>query len=226
MAFDQTWERIFKMRSWGKYPSEDVIRFVASRYKSLVDREKICVLDLGCGGGAHTWFLAREGFDTYGLDGSESGIRQAKALLEREGLKANLRVGDFTYLDFPEEFFDVIIDSSAIQHNTMRDIRLIHNQIWKLLKPRGYFFGVLINTQTSGWHHAEKLEENTYKNFEGGPIQKELLVHFFTESEIQKLTSGYEELNMEMTTRTVNNGKHQFGHFVISGRKPILSSKR
>jgi len=84
-----------------------------------------------------------------------------------------------------------------------------------------YFCGILINTQTSGWKDAEKLEDNTYTNFKTGPIQKELLVHFFTESEVREIMSGYEEFNLEKTTRTVNNGKDQYGHFVVNGRKPL-----
>lgn len=222
MAFDQTWEQIFRTRSWGKYPSEDVIRFIASRFKSSSDRGSIRILDLGCGGGAHTWFLAREGFETYGIDGSESAIRQTEMLLQREGVKANLAIGDFIQLDYPEEFFGAIIDSNAIQHNRLSDIRLIHDKIWKLLKPGGYFCGIMINTQTSGWQDAEKLEENTFRNFKGGAIQRELLVHFFTEPEVRELMSGYEELTIETTTRTVNNGKDRFGHFVVAGRKPLF----
>lgn len=221
MAFDQAWEQIFKSRVWGKYPSEDVIRFVASRFKNVADRSKIRVLDLGCGGGAHTWFLAREGFDVFGIDGSESAISQTEALLTQEGLNANLTLGDFTQLDYPTEFFDVIIDSSSIQHNNFSDIRLIHRQIWNLLKPGGYFCGILINKQTSGWEDAESLEENTYTNFRKGPIQKDLLVHFFAESEVCEIMSRYEEVSLEKTTRTVNNGLDHYGHFVVNGRKPL-----
>ena len=221
MAFDQTWEEVFKSREWGKYPSEDVVRFVASRFKNEGDCRKIHVLDLGCGGGAHTWFLAREGFDTFGIDGSESGIRQTSALLKRDGLKANLTVGDFTHLDYPAEFFDVIIDSNAVQHNKFSNIRLIHRQIWNLLKPGGYFCGILINTQTSGWEDAEKLEDNTYTNFKSGPIPKEFLVHFFTESEVREIMSDYDLFSLETMTRTVNSGKDQYGHFIVNGKKPL-----
>ena len=226
MAFDQSWEEIFKSQSWGKYPSEDVIRYVATRFRHTEDRRKIRVLDLGCGGGAHTWFLAREGFDTYAIDGSESGIKQAKQLLDRDGLTAHFRVGDFTDLDYPEEYFDAIIDSTAIQHNSTRDIQNIHRQIMSLLKPGGSFFGSMINTLTSGWDDAEKLEENTYKNFKSGPIQKDLLVHFFTESEVYELMSNYEEINLERTTRTVNNGADQWGHFIVTGRKSLSRIER
>lgn len=220
MAFDQAWEKIFKSQAWGKYPSEDVVRFTASRFKDVVDRKKIRVLDLGCGGGAHTWFLARECFDVYGIDGSESAIQQASALLHRDGLTANLTVGDFTKLNYPKGFFDVIIDSSAVQHNSFKNIRIIHRQIWDILKPGGYFCGILINAETSGWETAERIDENTYTNFKEGPIQKELLVHFFTESEVREIMSAYESFSLEKTTRTVGNGKYQYGHFIISGRKP------
>jgi 2-polyprenyl-3-methyl-5-hydroxy-6-metoxy-1,4-benzoquinol methylase len=226
MAFDENWEQIFKSRGWGKYPSEDVIRFIALTFKNEVERSQIRILDLGCGGGSHTWFLAREGFETYGIDGSESGIKQAKALLDYNGLKANLTVGDFTHLNYPEKFFDVIIDSSAVQHNTMPNVQNIHRQIHALLKPGGSFCGIMINTLTSGWQNAEKIEENTYTNFKSGPIQRDLLVHFFTEEEISKLMDEYEEFNLERTTRTVNNGKDQYGHFVVTGRKPLVKIEK
>lgn len=226
MAFDQSWEQIFKSQSWGKYPSEDVIRYIAKKFGNVEERKKIRILDLGCGGGAHTWFLAREGFDPFGIDGSESAIKQSKALLHQDGLTANFTVGDFTYLDYPEDYFDAIIDSGAIQHNMMDDIKNIHRQIRVLLKPGGCFCGVVINTRTSGWKDAEKLEENTYKNFKSGPVQKDLLVHFFTEAEVYELMSEYEEINLERTTRTVNNGLDQYGHFVITGRKPLSKIKK
>jgi 2-polyprenyl-3-methyl-5-hydroxy-6-metoxy-1,4-benzoquinol methylase len=226
MAFDKTWEKIFKNQNWGKYPSEDIIRFIASKFNSVSNRAEVKVLDIGCGGGAHSWFLAREGFDTFGIDGSESGIKQAKALLDQDRLVADLVVGDFTSLDYPEAYFDAIIDSSAIQHNPKQNIQDIHRQIMTLLKPGGSFCGVMINTLTSGWNDAEKLEENTYKNFKSGPIQKDLLVHFFTETEVLELMSGYEEVTLERMIRTVNNGKDQYGHFVITGRKPLFATEK
>lgn len=221
MAFDIVWEQIFKSKKWGQYPSEDVIRFIASKFKDVTDRNEIRVLDLGCGGGAHAWFLAREGFDTFGIDGSISGIRQAEDLLNGNKLKANLMVGDFTKMDYPASFFDAIIDSSAVQHNIYKDIKVVHRQIWSLLKPGGWFFGALINTQTSGFLDSEKIEENTCRNFNSGPIQRELLVHFFTELEVREIMAGYEDINLEKTTRTVNNGKDLYGHFLVHGRKPL-----
>ena len=64
------------------------------------DRSHIRVLDYGCGQGAHTWYLAREGFDTYAFDGSESAGEMTKIRLEREGLKASLKTMDAINLDY------------------------------------------------------------------------------------------------------------------------------
>ncbi len=83
-AFSQEWEEIHKKQQWGTYPSEQVIRFVARNFYKK-EREKVKFLDFGCGAGANTWYLAREGFDVYAFDGSESAINRARFFLESEG---------------------------------------------------------------------------------------------------------------------------------------------
>ena len=74
-TFDEIWEDIHKNKEWGRYPSEEVIRFVARNYYNQ-DRDKVKILDFGCGAGANTWFLAREGFDTYAFDGSKTAVKR------------------------------------------------------------------------------------------------------------------------------------------------------
>lgn len=48
-SFCEVWEEIHAKNEWGKYPSESVVRFVARNYYKK-DREKIRILDFGCGG--------------------------------------------------------------------------------------------------------------------------------------------------------------------------------
>ena len=45
-------------------------------------REAIKVLETGCGSGANLWMIAREGFDTYGIDLSEEGVALCQKMLE------------------------------------------------------------------------------------------------------------------------------------------------
>ena len=72
---DNIWNEIHETQAWGSYPSEHVIRFFARNYYSK-ERDKVKILDFGCGGGAHTWYLAREGFDVYAFDGAEAAVKK------------------------------------------------------------------------------------------------------------------------------------------------------
>lgn len=85
-SFSEEWEKIHSTQEWGRYPSETVIRFIARNYYKT-EREKIKILDFGCGAGAHTWYLAREGFDVYAFDGSKSAVDKAEKYLEADGYK-------------------------------------------------------------------------------------------------------------------------------------------
>ena len=91
-SFDETWEKIHAAQEWGKYPSEPVIRFVARNYYNG-DRKAVKILDFGCGGGSHTWYLAREGFDTYGFDGSKSAVNKVEARLKKKNYRRILESG-------------------------------------------------------------------------------------------------------------------------------------
>jgi 2-polyprenyl-3-methyl-5-hydroxy-6-metoxy-1,4-benzoquinol methylase len=51
---------------------------------------------LGCGSGRHVVYLAKNGFEVYGIDIAKSGIKIAKEWLKDEKLKANLKAEIFT----------------------------------------------------------------------------------------------------------------------------------
>ena len=108
MNTHDAWEQIHQSKVWGGYPTEHIIRFMARNYYSL-ERTRVKVLDFGCGAGAHTWYLAREGFDTYAFDISETAVKRLRNRLETEGLRANVIAADGMNMPYEDEFFDVII---------------------------------------------------------------------------------------------------------------------
>jgi len=102
---DDVWEKIHSSREWGgAYPTEHVIRFVARNYYKR-KRKSVKILDFGIGGGAHTWYLAREGFDTYGFDGSPSAVKRVQARLARENLAANIFCAKGQDVEYKKNFF-------------------------------------------------------------------------------------------------------------------------
>jgi 2-polyprenyl-3-methyl-5-hydroxy-6-metoxy-1,4-benzoquinol methylase len=79
------------------------------------ERKAVKILDLGCGTGAASWFIAREGFSVYGIDGSHTAITLLQQRFKKEKLKGEFKVGDFIHLDFKDSFFDAVVDVSSIQ---------------------------------------------------------------------------------------------------------------
>lgn len=185
-SFDQTWEDIHASQEWGKYPSEPVIRFVARNYY-ISERKNVKILDFGCGGGNHTWYLAREGFDTYAFDGSPSAIKRVKTRLEKEGLTANLKVCDALELDYETGMFDCVVDSAAIYANTYENIAKMFLEVYKILKIGGKLFSISFTTATTGCGTGKSVEKNTYEDIEKGSLMGRGIAHFFEEEELRDL---------------------------------------
>lgn len=81
-------------------------------------------LDVGCGGGSYLHRLRQWGWNGYGVEPNESGVKQAKAL----GL--DVRHGELAEAGFPDNFFDVVRLNNVLEHltdpqGTFREIRRI-----------------------------------------------------------------------------------------------------
>jgi tellurite methyltransferase len=90
----------------GRAPS----RFLAENItliKELAPGEK--ALDIACGEGRNSIFLARNGFDVTGLDISEEGLAKAGQWAEAEGLLVAFRCVDLETFAF-REAYDLIIN--------------------------------------------------------------------------------------------------------------------
>ena len=155
MNWDKEWETFYQKSGGNQYPDPALIRFVAKNYYKVKPRSDVKILDLGCGTGANLWYLAKEGFTAYGIDGSISGIRRAQEKLDRENAKADIQLGDFIHLPYDNEFFDAVIDVASIQHNDDDAINKIIAEIHRVLRKGGKYFGMLIESD-------ENLSDNRF----------------------------------------------------------------
>lgn len=77
------------------------------------------ILDVGCGNGRLTWYLAQETQrQVVGLDLSESRFSQAKKLAYKAGVRELVQClkGDVHNLDFQDNHFDVVILAYTLHH--------------------------------------------------------------------------------------------------------------
>ncbi len=184
-SFNQDWEYIHSNQEWGIYPAEQVIRFIARNYYKL-DRDKIKILDFGCGAGAHTWYLAREGFDVYAFDGSESAVKRAESRLKLEHLSAHFSVSDALDINYPENFFDAVVDSVCIYSNLLEHIQMMYKNVYHILKPGGKLFTSCFGKKTDGFGLGEALEKDTYVRITEGALKGRGTTHFFDQGELDK----------------------------------------
>ena len=101
-------------------PSQEV-RDVVSELRSGAG-----VLDLGCGEGRNTIFLAESGFDVTAVDISETGIRKLKALARKKSLDIRSEVADMRDYQFPHSF-DLIMSHGCLH--------LVERESWQRLIP-------------------------------------------------------------------------------------------
>jgi len=106
---------------------------VRSELKELVESGRLApgegatAIDLGCGTGANTLFLAEKGWDTVGVDFSPVAIDKAKARAREAGGPQNLRfvVANLSAESIPgaEGGFDFLLD-----YGTLDDLQEPHRQ--------------------------------------------------------------------------------------------------
>lgn len=139
-------------------PSPPVARAVAERF--LPPRSS--VLDVGCGAGSNVLYLAREGYDSHGIDLSPGAVRSAIARARDEGLAVDVAVGDALDLRFPEGRFEGVIDNGCFHTLPIRRRKEYARQIARVLRPGGAFVLSWVareHTAARGPPHRPSLEE-------------------------------------------------------------------
>lgn len=142
-------------------------------------KNKVKILDLGCGDGStisdleHSE-LFKKTFDIYGADISKSSINLAK----KRNLKTKFLVGDVRNLSFKNKSFDFIYSLMVIEH--IENPSNILNEIKRLLKPNGRCFVTTVMKGKGAWYF--------YKNIKGERVLDPThLYEFKSEIEFKKM---------------------------------------
>lgn len=206
--YKDVWENTYKekfMTIWS--PPETIVQFAARFLKKRLTVTKFeerfparRVLDLGCGNGATVAFFSKLGYETYGLDLSETAIEMANDYLKSEGLKADLKVGDAAALPYADGFFDVVVSYGVIDMLEPSQTVTALNEVHRVLKRPGYFFSSILHPDTKLYEHQKEVAKNTYilggEWYSSGAAQQ-----YLNEEDIQKLFSGkfaIKDVNLNM----------------------------
>jgi len=189
----KNWDQAYKEK--GVIQSE-VLDLVSDAVK-IFKKEKVKkVLDLGFGTGRHTIFLAKNGFQVYGIDVSKEGLKITKKRSEEKGLNAKLCIADMHKLPYRGNFFNGIIAVYVIEHNTYNGLLKSLSEVRRVLKPGGIFATTLLTKNDYKFGIGEEIEPGTFINSKD-PIESEVPHRFSTREEVDFLFAEYEVVSIE-----------------------------
>jgi len=167
-------------------------------------------LDLGCGVGRNSIYLAREGFNVVGIDISRGALKKTKMWSKIEGFQ-NVTVlrASMTNLPFIGRTFHAVISTSVIHHASKEDIEKATEDIKTVLKDNGLFLANLLSKEDYRYSSGKKIEDGTFlilEDFE--ERQFEEVHHFFSRKEILTLLAGFKRLSIE----PIQSGKAERPH--------------
>ena len=146
------------------------------------------VLDIGCGGGLLTNYLALQRHEVVGIDLSKSSLEIAKKNDATGTVQYQLESAE--KLSFQDESFDVVCAMDLLEH--VNDPEAVIKQASRVLKPGGLFFFHTFNRNIFSYLLIIKAVELFVKNT---PKDMHLYSHFIKPKE---LASWCQRSNMQV----------------------------
>lgn len=97
------------------------------------------VLDIGCGAGSNVIFLAKHGYQAYGIDISPGAVAAARGRAAKAGVSADVREGDALALPFGEGRLDGIIDHGCFHTLPIGRRTDYAKEVHRVLRREGRF---------------------------------------------------------------------------------------
>jgi ubiquinone/menaquinone biosynthesis C-methylase UbiE len=218
-ALDQSievYDRQYQLRGMSSqrtYPNESLIQFLASRYfsKPANERGAIRVLEVGCGSGSNLWMMAKEGFETHGVDSSAEALKLAENHLRGKwGVAANLKRGSFMELPYEPAYFDAVVDVVSLQGLNLDDCALVLREVGRVLRPSGAFFSYRLSDRSSISNAGLRMDRATLENItdESLPLANNGPLSFWSPELARDMydRAGFSLQSVERVGRTYANG--------------------
>jgi ubiquinone/menaquinone biosynthesis C-methylase UbiE len=213
MVISKEWNWAEVKDDFWNEPSEDVYYYVnrwsKKNYKQF--------LDLGCGLGRHSILFAQNGFDTYSFDLSPVGLDVLDKKAKEEGVKINTKIGDINKLPYESGMFDCLLAYHVISHTDTEGIKVILDEINRVLKKGGEFYITLCSKNSPSFTNENyiKIDKNTIVKTE--EPEKDV-PHFYSDYEdVIRLLKEFEIIRVRHI-EDIFEGATSW-HYFIHGRK-------
>lgn len=160
------------------------------------------MLDLGCGTGKHTIFLAERGFSVQATDLSPAGLEIAERKARSLRLdNTKFARHDMKTIPFPAASFDAVICTWTIYHGTVKNIQDTLAEIHRVLWPGGILITDFLSTKDSTFGWGTETEKNTFVGQKPG--EEDVPHHYCTRPEVFRLLSQFDCVRVRLSSKTI-----------------------
>ncbi len=161
------------------------------KYAKIFKKNKYkTILDLGCGTGRNTIFLAQQGFLVYALDASKTGIAITKKKAQKLDLhNIKYKIADMRKTSYPNNYFNAVVCIFVLSHGRLKDNKDAVKEIYRILKPKGMLVTEFMSVKDKTCGKGKKIEKNTYLG--GMEDDGHMMHHYFTKEEIKTILAKF-----------------------------------
>ncbi|MFT3950413.1 MAG: class I SAM-dependent methyltransferase [Oscillospiraceae bacterium] len=187
MAWKLVWDEIYQTQGNVQYEVLPTAVMAAELFK----RENVkTILDLGCGMGRHSIFLARQGFQVTATDISPKGVETTRQKATELGLEIETACHDMRDIPFTDNTFDAVFCIWTSGHGTLDDMTKHAHEMLRVVKTGGYVFVDYVSKEDELFGVGTEIESNTFLN--NTPGEEEIPHHYSDEQEIRALYAEHD----------------------------------
>jgi len=178
------------------------------------------VLDLGCGEGRYSLFMAQKGCDTLAVDRSSAGIEKLKKMAKTHRLPISAKVIDIENFIFEENKFDIIVAATVLDHLSDELRQKTIKGIKKALKAEGTLYVNVFTVSDPG--HTLRQNAPSEMNSENISDTAECMEYYFDSNELKSLFCDFNILYYyEAIEPDLSHGRpHDHGWACLLAQKP------
>lgn len=193
IKWEQKWNKIYKEQWKVEIDILPTVKIATDIFKRNGYKK---IMDLGCGKGRHSIYLAQQGFKVCATDISETAIETTKLKAEELNLKnIEFKQHDMKDIPFNNDSLDGILCVWTTGQGTLEDARKHVDEIYRVLKHSGVVVIDYVSTSDENYGKGIEIEKGTFmNNIEG---EEGIAYHYSTSEELKELYSNFSYVNIK-----------------------------
>lgn len=203
------WETVVKDAGYWDKP-DPIIYYLENRWREKGFKN---FLDIGCGKGRHSLYMAGAGFTVDAFDISIFAVSTLEKKAEALNYVMTLKVCDMHDMPYPDNSFDCALALSSINHTDTKGFKKILKEIYRVLKPGGEVYLSLGSKDSEEYNVGKPLDDNTRLRVEES---EGFVPHFYVDDEdCRKFFGDFTFVDIKYSKRITEYGSFAPHYYLL-----------